>query len=222
MKKEKKEYKVTQLKESSNGRYYLLFLDKKNVGTFLKSTIRKFALEVGDTITEEELTKIIEADQVKRLQDYSLRLLSRRDYSENEFKEKLLKKGYPPSVVEQVIASLKELDYLSDKNFVKNYVAHSLSFRKRGKMAIKQELLKKGVDEKAIDDYLAEVSEEIPAKELVAKYLPKIKKQFEKKAEKNKPVGSQKVYIKSKLKELLLRRGFTQRTIEKVLAEVNS
>jgi regulatory protein len=222
MKKEKKEYKVTQLKESSNGRYYLLFLDKKNVGTFLKSTIRKFALEVGDTITEEELTKIIEADQVKRLQDYSLRLLSRRDYSESEFKEKLLKKGYPPSVVEQVIASLKELDYLSDKNFVKNYVAHSLSFRKRGKMAIKQELLKKGVDEKAIDDYLAEVSEEIPAKELVAKYLPKIKKQFEKKAEKNKPVGSQKVYIKSKLKELLLRRGFTQRTIEKVLAEVNS
>jgi regulatory protein len=222
MKKEKKEYKVTQLKESSNGRYYLLFLDKKNVGTFLKSTIRKFALEVGDTITEEELTKIIEADQVKRLQDYSLRLLSRRDYSENEFKEKLLKKGYPPSVVEQVIASLKELDYLSDKNFVKNYVAHSLSFRKRGKMAIKQELLRKGVDEKAIDDYLAEVSEEIPAKELVAKYLPKIKKQFEKKAEKNKPVGSQKVYIKSKLKELLLRRGFTQRTIEKVLAEVNS
>jgi regulatory protein len=222
MKKEKKEYKVTQLKESSNGRYYLLFLDKKNVGTFLKSTIRKFALEVGDTITEEELTKIIEADQVKRLQDYSLRLLSRRDYSENEFKEKLLKKGYPPSVVEQVIASLKELDYLSDKNFVKNYVAHSLSFRKRGKMAIKQELLKKGVDEKAIDDYLAEVSEEIPAKELVAKYLPKIKKQFEKKAEKNKPAGSQKVYIKSKLKELLLRRGFTQRTIEKVLAEVNS
>jgi regulatory protein len=222
MKKEKKEYKVTQLKESSNGRYYLLFLDKKNVGTFLKSTIRKFALEVGDTITEEELAKIIEADQVKRLQDYSLRLLSRRDYSENEFKEKLLKKGYPPSVVEQVIASLKELDYLSDKNFVKNYVAHSLSFRKRGKMAIKQELLRKGVDEKAIDDYLAEVSEEIPAKELVAKYLPKIKKQFEKKAEKNKPVGSQKVYIKSKLKELLLRRGFTQRTIEKVLAEVNS
>uniref|UniRef100_A0A7V3ZU13 Regulatory protein RecX n=1 Tax=candidate division WOR-3 bacterium TaxID=2052148 RepID=A0A7V3ZU13_UNCW3 len=221
MKKEKKEYKVTQLKESSNGRYYILFLNKKNVGTFLKSTIRKFALEVGDIVTEEELAKIIEADQVKRLQDYSLRLLSRRDYSENEFKEKLLKKGYPPSVVEQVIASLKELDYLSDKNFVKNYVAHSLSFRKRGKMAIKQELLKKGVDEKAIDDYLAEVSEEVPAKELVAKYLPKIKKQFERKAEKNKPVVSQKAYIKNKLKELLLRRGFTQRTIEKVLAEVN-
>ncbi|MEO0087172.1 MAG: regulatory protein RecX [candidate division WOR-3 bacterium] len=220
MKKEKTEYTVTQLKESKNGRYYTLFLDKKNVGTFLKSTIRKFALEVGDKITEEELTKIIETDQVKRLQDYSLRLLSRRDYSENEFKEKLLKRGYPANVVEQVINNLKELDYLSDKNFIKNYVAHSLSFRKRGKVAIKQELLRKGVEEKAIDEYLLEVSEEVPARELVEKYLPKIKKQLEKKKEKNKITGNPKNYLKSRLKELLLRRGFTNRTIEKVLEEV--
>lgn len=220
MKKEKSEYKVTQLRESKNGRYYILFLDKKNVGTFLKSTVRKFALEVGDTISEEELKKIIETDQVKRLQDYSLRLLSRRDYSENEFKEKLLKKGYPANVVEQVINNLKELDYLSDKNFIKNYVAHSLSFRKRGKIAIKQELLKKGVEEKAVDDYLSEVSEEVPARELVEKYLPKIRRQLERKKEKKKISDNPKNYLKNKLKEILLRRGFTSRTVEKILEEV--
>lgn len=209
--------KITCLKESRNGRYYTLFLDKKKVGTFLKSTIRKFALEVGERITKEELEKIIETDQVKRLQDYSLRLLARRDYAENEFKEKLLKKGYRQQVVAAVINNLKELEYLSDKNFIKNYVAHSLSFRKKGKVAIKHELLKKGVEEQVIDEYLSTVSEEGGAEELIAKYLPKIKRQFEKKSEKNQTLGSQKNYIKNKLRELLLRRGFTYLTIKRLL-----
>ncbi len=102
----------------------------------------------------------------QKLTEYALRLISKKRYTVEEMRKKLealasklLSKRdeseeplEPP--IELVIERLRELDYLNDQSYLQNYIADRIRFRPRGEFMIRQELRKKGIDKKLLDDYL--------------------------------------------------------------------
>ncbi len=61
-------------------------------------------------------------------------------------------------IIEKVITRLKELQYLDDKKYIENYVADRIEFKPRGKFLIKMELKLKGINEKAIEECLRDLT----------------------------------------------------------------
>ncbi len=102
----------------------------------------------------------------QKLTEYALRLISKKRYTVEEMRKKLealasklLSKRdeseeplEPP--IELVIERLRELDYLNDQSYLQNYIADRIRFRPRGEFMIRQELRRKGIDKKLLDDYL--------------------------------------------------------------------
>ena len=72
--------------------------------------------------------------------------------------------------LEAVVPKLIELNLLDDKKFAKWWVDQRLAFRPRGNIALKSELIQKGIDREIIESVLLSKEEEISlAKKLLAK-----------------------------------------------------
>ncbi|MEJ6951632.1 regulatory protein RecX [Natronospora cellulosivora (SeqCode)] len=93
-------------------------------------------------------------DKVQEIKDKAFNLLSYRDRSIYELKERLLQKGYLEKDILKVIDRLKELDYLNDRRFAFNWVKYRIKNRPRGKLLLKKELMEKGISEEIINDAL--------------------------------------------------------------------
>ena len=153
----------------------------------------------------------------KEIRNYVFYLLRYRDLSKKEIKEKLCKKGYPLSVIEEVVTYLEEKKFIDDEGFAERF---SLSRIKRGfgQNKIKSLLKLRGIPESIIDKVLREifckVGEEEIARRLLFKkrYLP-IKKTV-KREENFKRI--------SRIYRFLSHRGFSYSVIEKIIREETS
>ena len=144
----------------------------------------------------------------------AIRFYSIRPRSVSEFKTFLAKKlaknvDQKIQVTDMVLARLEELGYVDDIAF-----ANWLSYQRtrvtpRGEIAIKRELLQKGVAEDIIQDVL--VSHRVHAND-AAKRLVSSKAHLWK--------SLSGVALNKKLYELLARRGFTNNTIQIVIDEI--
>lgn len=102
----------------------------------------------------------IEADPEKLL-NKALNLLSYRPRSVAEMRQRGL---------EAVIPKLIELDLLDDQKFARWWVDQRRTFRPRGNIALKTELLQKGIDREIIASVLLSKDEELSlAQKLLAK-----------------------------------------------------
>lgn len=81
----------------------------------------------------------------------ALSLLTRRDYAEQELRQKLREKYYDLTEVDTVIASLKHQNFINDTRFAENRARYRARFSRWGDVKIKQELRQKGVDDAAIE-----------------------------------------------------------------------
>src|SRR5690606_2214906 len=92
-----------------------------------------------------------------KLLNYGIWLLSRKEYSEKEIKDKFIKKEYAPNECEDVIAYLKERKYLSDERFAESYVRYGLN-NKWGLGKIKQKIIyEKGISKEVLNIILEDL-----------------------------------------------------------------
>lgn len=75
----------------------------------------------------------------------ALRMLSRRDHSEQELCRKLCGKGYPAEAVAGTIDKLRDLNYLDDRRFAERWVENALTGQRFFGARLKMELLRRGV-----------------------------------------------------------------------------
>jgi regulatory protein len=77
-----------------------------------------------------------------RTKYYALKLLSKRDYFEEELKQKLLKKGFDKEKIEEVLAYLKQQNLLNDEKLKERLKEKSIN---KGKsfLKIKQKIYQK-------------------------------------------------------------------------------
>lgn len=80
-------------------------------------------------------------------------MLSRRDYSKGELKEKLFGQGYRQDTSEEVVARAEELKLVDDRRFAQTFIAQK-KLAGWGQKRIEQEFWRKKVDPaEVLDDY---------------------------------------------------------------------
>lgn len=177
-------------------------------------------LEVGKSLTDSQVGKLIEQDQICNLLNKSFKFLSYRPRSEKEVRDYLLGKGklngikksnqeseqYEKSV-EEVINKLKKLKQVDDKEFANWLLWQRKKFRQWGDRLIKMELLQKGIDKDLVDKLLSE-SEGVSEEDLALKAAEKKIRTFRNLDGKE---------FKIKLDQFLSRKGFDWDIIKKVV-----
>ncbi len=103
----------------------------------------------------------------------AFRLLAMRARSEKELRSKLKERGFNESVVEAVAARLRELKYLDDESFARQW-AHNLAVnRLLGNKRIEASLREKGVPRALTEQVITEVREEISEQEAMRALIRK-------------------------------------------------
>ena len=92
-----------------------------------------------------------------RAWNYCLWLLGRRAYSEEELRERMLRKEATPEVAESVLRRLREYGFVDDEAFTSQFV--HFRARRYGSLRLRGELLRKGVDEELVEAELSRLSE---------------------------------------------------------------
>ena len=124
--------------------------------------------------------------------------------AENELKKKLIK-HFSYQTVNKVLIRLKELNYVNDEVFVKNWV--STREGNRGMYLLKKELLNKGIGKDLIESFFVNRSKETEL-ENAKRAISRKRLEGLTKEEKYQKIGS-----------FLSRRGFDYETIKRAIDE---
>lgn len=111
--------------------------------------------------------------QVLSAKSVAVRLLSRREHSAFEIRDKLLKRDFDNEEIDRVIVELQQGGWLSDERFAEAYI-RMRQLKGFGPMRIAMELKERGVKEGIIDDYL-HVDDEVWRQTLEQQYRKKYK-----------------------------------------------
>lgn len=124
----------------------------------------------------------------------AFRYLSFRARSEKELRDSLAEKEYPVQEIDEAIARLKDLNYINDCQFTRDFVSARSRNKPEGKKLLVMELKKKGVN---IENLKIDINEDELAKKAMEK-----KKVFR---------------DKFQARRFLYSRGFSSSVIERTL-----
>ena len=197
---------ITSIKPQKNGKRVNIYLDNKfGFGIDLENFV-VLGLKEGSNYSEEEIDEIIKKAQFQKTLDKLLRFATFRPRSEKEIRDWLKRKEVHKSLNGELFQKLKRLDLLSDEKFTRWWIDQRLSFKPRGKKALKYELFQKGIDKGIVNKVLedSKVDEVKIAKNLLEKNDYKWKKYK----------GAE---AKQKKSQFLVRKGVSWDSIRKLI-----
>lgn len=200
-------FKVTAvLQQKKNPHRFNIFLDGQFAFGVDEDTVVSFRLIPGKKIDQSKLSEMLFEASVGELMERMYGLLARRARSQKEILDYLKALSYKRKIKGQeeiselvqksLIDKLKQNGLINDSEFAAALVESRK--RKKGIIALKFELLKKGISKEDIDlvlNNIPRVEQELSATSLLQKRLPKYQN-----LDKNK--------CKQKSLEYLLRLGF--------------
>jgi regulatory protein len=112
------------------------------------------------------------SDGLSATRDCALRILTRREHSIFELKQKLRGRGFEESAIEQVVQEMLSQNYLNEERFVEAWIYHRQQ-RGFGPNRIRMELQTQQISETLIEAYLDEHNDDwsIKASELRSKHF---------------------------------------------------
>jgi len=144
-----------------------IFLD--GAFAFGLSAVAAMNLRQGQELSGAEIAALKELDEAEKAKKISLGLISRRPRSAAEVERHLRKKQYDDLIIEKVIDRLTSVDLLNDADFAGYWVEQRETFKPRSRLALRQELMQKGVSRTIIDAAVNEVDERAAARHAAAK-----------------------------------------------------
>ncbi len=132
-------------------------------------------------------------------------LLMHNDRTEAELRERLLKKGFDASSVEDAVSYVKSFGYVDDERYARNYV----EFYRQRKSArqLAQDLQRRGVDTLYIESALSESGSDEAA----------LKRALEKKVTNPRKLAEYSFEEKQKVMAYLYRKGFQMEDIRRIV-----
>ena len=148
--------RVEEISEYKKGRYRVLLEDGTS-WILYKGEVWAYRLEPGvevpEALAEEIRTEVIG----KRAKKRAMHLLEQMDRTEYGLREKLRQGEYQEEAIEDAVAYVKSYHYLDDERYARNYI---LSYQNtRSRQRIQQDLLRKGIDKRLIEQVLEEAYE---------------------------------------------------------------
>ncbi len=189
-----------------------VFLDGEFAFGVHEDLVVKHNLQVGTSLTPEEIREIENDEQYVDAKQAALDYLAYKPRTEQEVRRKLQQRDVPPPIVDDVVARLYELEYLDDEAYAHDYAHNRFSSKKYGPVRIRRELEERGVDrhlaEAAVDKVFAEEDATAAAWTHAEKRWPRLE------GEDDPRRRRQKMY------RYLRRRGFKSGTIRPILDEL--
>lgn len=84
--------------------------------------------------------------------DYCLKLITIKDRTEKEIRNKLKEKNFDENIIEEEIEFLSNYGYINDKRYAEHFTSDAINIKKWGKSRIRMELIRRGVDRDIVDD----------------------------------------------------------------------
>lgn len=169
-------------------------------------TVVKLGLREGREIDPAAVERTVFEEEKRSAKECALNVLSFRERSPKEIRDKLVLKGFAPPVIDVVLGDLTAVGLVDENRFARAWIRDRVLSGKKGMRLVRSELMKKGVAKETIAAALEEepVDEETAARELVKKYEPRLAALEPRKR-------------KKRLYDMLLRRGFSFSTVQKVV-----
>jgi regulatory protein len=155
-----------------NGKYKLILENKEEITTY-EDVILKHDLLISKKIDNGVKEEINKDNYEQDVYNSAIKYLKIRQRSIYEMTEYLSKKVYTREIVEKVINRLSKEGYLSEKNFVKAYIADKISFTNDGPLKIRQYLENSKIDSNLIEEELKVFDRSIIS-EKIKKYIDKM------------------------------------------------
>ena len=152
-----------------------IYIDGEYRLTVDESYWTSLCIDEKSEIDEDDFIELERSIMRRRAFNKAAYLLSSREHSRREIITKLIQRGYNKETAEEAADRLEEYGYLSDERFARLYAAELKERKKLGKIRIKQELLRKGIDRDIIENVLSETEEnaETEIAELLRKKYPR-------------------------------------------------
>jgi regulatory protein len=121
----------------------------------------RFGLHKDLEISPERVATLAEEAQEIAAYEKALELLSFRDHSAFELKEKLQQRAFSPELAQRVCQRLSEKGYLNDAEYAKKYARYLQQEKRYSQAAIRAKLLQKGISGNLLTAAENELSEEV-------------------------------------------------------------
>ena len=123
---------------------------------------------------ESSARSLTPEDRRARTFQRAAKLLAAKSRSESELRERLLQGRYASkSVVDEVIARLREYGYLDDQQFALSFASHKVKQKPTGRRRLERDLMMKKVDRAVAEEALDKVYAETPEEELIDRAIEK-------------------------------------------------
>ena len=147
-----------------------LFLDGEFVMNLDTQTLLENRFDVGREIDDEELQEIIELSNERRAKEKALWLISYRDHSKKELRDKI-RRTCDDASAEKAVERMEELGLVNDESFARRYARKLIFEKKMSKRAALFELSRKGIDKETAEDILDEF--DVDYREQIKDFLDK-------------------------------------------------
>lgn len=199
--------KITDIKRQKRRQdLFNVYVDGNFAFVLPELLVLKSRIEIGKELTDDEIKQLRTDDEAAKIMNKAFDYLSRRNHSVKELKNKLIKKFSAGYLIEKTIKRLKELGYLNDEIFAREWIESRLKNNPKGRILIRRELLAKGVEIGSVEKILDLVYNKSREKKELAKI-------FDLKQQKFKHSQKQK----NRFVSYLLRRGFPWEDIKELL-----
>ena len=147
---------------------------KSRRGPIEDRTASRRALRPSDS-SDADKTATTDLDRLRdKVTSAAFRILAARPQSERQLREKLLAKAWvEPDVVEQCISRLKELGYVNDALFARNYASSRVGLKAIGRARVARELAGKKISRDTIEEAVASVFDEAGEESLIDRAIQK-------------------------------------------------
>ena len=116
-------------------------------------------LKVGQELTGEQISALAKTDNFQRCLNAAMRYLSYRPRSESELRERLRRRNFDDESIGGVVAKLKELGLVDDREFAQFWQDNRQAFSPRSSSLTRLELRRKGVAEEVISQVVNPASD---------------------------------------------------------------
>lgn len=199
--------KITALRfQKRNQNRVNVYLDDRFA--FGLAAIEAAHLQVGQTLSDEEIALLQSRDKSERAYERALNFLSYRPRSEAEVRRNLRQAAVDEVAIEAVIERLVRAGLLDDLEFARYWVENRVQFNPRGARALRYELGQKGVAASAIAEALEGFDEQASARAVAETRARRL-------------VHLAPRDFHRKLRGYMARRGFSYSVIEPLIAEMS-
>ena len=153
-------------------------LDHQQTSYITEDTIVRFMLSRDKVISKEELTEIQDFAQFSYGKNLALHHLSFKARTEKEVREYLKKYDIEDTIASQVIANLKDENWINDRQYAYSIINANQLSGDKGPYLLTQKLAQKGIAKSTIEDVLKDFDHtevaQCVAEKLLKKYTGKL------------------------------------------------